>query len=41
MTPHYSAANKRMLLGVALGYPIVAHYGFFSFLLHMFLSAVP
>jgi regulator of sigma E protease len=30
VTPHYSAANKRMLLGVALGYPIVAHYGFFS-----------
>jgi regulator of sigma E protease len=30
VTPHYSSANKRMLLGVELGYPIVAHYGFFA-----------
>jgi regulator of sigma E protease len=30
VTPHYSAANKRMLLGVELGYPIVAHYGLFA-----------
>src|SRR6202035_2348451 len=30
VTPHYSSANKRMLLGVVLGYPIVAHYGFFA-----------
>ena len=30
VTPHYSSANKRMLLGVELGYPIVAHYGLFT-----------
>jgi regulator of sigma E protease len=30
VSPHYSAANKRMLLGVELGYPIVAHYGLFA-----------